>query len=55
MGTCPNCGVSGVHIYVCKQCGTEYCEICIADDCCPDCGSPDRSDPGRAWWKFTEG
>jgi len=52
--TCPNCGADGVQVYRCKECDLEYCETCVVDDKCPDCASADRTDPGRAWWKFPQ-
>ncbi len=50
--SCVNCRAHNVQVFVCKQCETEYCENCIVEDRCPECGFPERTEPGRTWWKF---
>jgi hypothetical protein len=43
-----------VQVFVCKQCNSEFCENCIAEDRCPACSFPERTEPGRAYWKFSK-
>ncbi len=52
LSDCPSCRAHNVQLFMCKQCGQEYCENCVLDDRCPNCESAERSEPGKAWWKF---